>query len=85
MWGVRERLGDAVNAAVGLLGSGTVLLSALLPAFALLDVAAKADASDTAVAACAYLALPPMVVLFALRVLWHAPATSLAEAHVRKY
>lgn len=79
MWGVRERGSDALNAAVGILGSGTVLLSAVVPALVLLDLAARVEVLDTTITATGYLALLPMVVFFSLRVLWRVTETSQPE------
>jgi hypothetical protein len=75
IWGVRGRVGHARSATVGILGGGTILLSAVLPVVALLDLAARANTDDAIVAASSYLASLPMIAFFALRVLSRKPET----------
>jgi hypothetical protein len=84
IWGVGEGASDALNSAVGFLGSGTVLLSALVPAVLLLALAARVEVLDTTITATGYLALLPMVVFFSLRVLWRMTGTGAAEVRSRE-
>jgi hypothetical protein len=68
IWGLRGRSSRARHAAVAFLGGMTVLLCALLPAAALLAIAARARDDDATIAASSYLISLPMVALFAFRV-----------------